>query len=306
MTNKKIGKIVATTTVLGLIIGGNGVLINQAKTENFAVTQNQNEDENENLEITKVKVELKQEYLNIHARTVFSEFNFDDYFIFKNQNDEIVDPNLLNIEYKIGEIASWNNGFDIETAFQKWFQKPFSSVRSLYVSNITLKSDNSTVFKHSGSTLRVGLTAVNDAPKISIIEQNRTLYENDKYDEYKNVKISDFEDDRDNLKLQTNVEYSSNFNKDEMKKGQYEITYTVVDSFGEKARATELLTVVEAPKSVIKASKLDFKYSNDEFNAVKDMKITSTDALDGENTDKIEVLSDNVNLKKEGVYEVNT
>ena len=86
----------------------------------------------------------------------------------------------------------------------------------------------------------------------------------------------------------------------ENKKGEYEVTYKVVDSFNNETKKTITVTVVENQKPVINAKDKTI-YLNEEFDPLED--VTAIDPEDGKIKD-IDVIENNVKIEEIGEYKV--
>ena len=141
--------------------------------------------------------------------------------------------------------------------------------------------------------------ALNRMPEITA--EDKTLTVGDTFDPMKDVTAADKEDGD----ITDKVEVVSN-NVDTTKAGTYEVTYKVTDSQG--ATATKTITVTVNPKAEPLNQMPEITAEDktltvgDTFDPMKD--VTAADKEDGDITDKIEVVSNNVDTTKAGTYEV--
>ena len=140
---------------------------------------------------------------------------------------------------------------------------------------------------------------LNAAPIIKAVDKNFTV--GDAFDPMADVTATDAEDGN----LTDKIEIKKN-DVDTTKPGKYEVTYKVTDSKG--ASYTKSITVTVNPKMepinsapIIKAEDKTLTVG-DTFDPKAD--VTAEDVEDGNLTDKIEVLKNEVDTTKPGKYEV--
>ena len=143
------------------------------------------------------------------------------------------------------------------------------------------------------------MEALNEVPVINAVD--KTLTVGDTFDVKKDVTASDAEDGN----LTDNIEVIRN-EVDTGKAGTYEVTYKVTDSNGASSTKTILVTVNPKMESLnqvptIKAEDKTITVG-DKFDVKKD--VTAKDTEDGDLTDKIEVVKNDVDTTKPGTYEV--
>ena len=148
-------------------------------------------------------------------------------------------------------------------------------------------------------TVNPKMEDINWIPVISA--SDRVLTVGDVFNVMDGVSASDHEDGD----ITGSVEVESS-DVDVNKVGSYQVTYKVTDSQG--ASSTNTITVIVNPKPetlnevpTISASDKTLTVG-DAFDAKKD--VTATDTEDGDLTDKIEVVKNNVDTSQSGVYEV--
>ena len=148
-------------------------------------------------------------------------------------------------------------------------------------------------------TVNPKMEPLNAAPIIKA--EDKTLTVGDTFDERADVTATDAEDGD----LTAKIEVLKN-EVDTTKPGKYEVTYKVTDSKG--ASYTKSITVTVNPKmevlNAIPTIKAEDKTLTvgDTFNPKAD--VTAEDVEDGDLTDKIEVLKNEVDTTKAGKYEV--
>ena len=142
-------------------------------------------------------------------------------------------------------------------------------------------------------------TKLNEVPSISA--SDKTLTVGDTFDVKKDVTATDKEDGD----LTDKIEVVKN-DVDTTKPGTYEVTYKVTDSKGASKKKTIKVTVNpkmemlnEVPSIIASDKTLTV---GDTFDAKKD--VTAKDTEDGDLTDKIEVVKNDVDTTKPGTYEV--
>ena len=143
------------------------------------------------------------------------------------------------------------------------------------------------------------MEALNEVPVINAVDKILTV--GDTFDVKKDATASDAEDGN----LTDKIEVIRN-EVDTGKAGTYEVTYKVTDSQGASSTKTILVTVnpkIESLNEVptIKAEDKTITVE-DKFDVKKD--VTATDKEDGDLTDKIEVVKNDVDTTKPGTYEV--
>ena len=143
------------------------------------------------------------------------------------------------------------------------------------------------------------MEALNEVPVINAVDKILTV--GDTFDVKKDVTASDTEDGN----LTDKIEVIRN-EVDTGKAGTYEVTYKVTDSQGASSTKTILVTVNPKMESLnevptIKAEDKTITVG-DTFDAKKD--VTAKDTEDGNLTDKIEVVKNDVDTTKPGTYEV--
>ncbi|MGX7418607.1 immunoglobulin-like domain-containing protein [Carnobacterium gallinarum] len=144
-------------------------------------------------------------------------------------------------------------------------------------------------------SIKVTVLEKNAAPVIQA--EDRTIYVGDTFVALEGVTAEDAEDGN----LTSKIEVVSN-DVNTQKAGIYEVTYQVKDSADEIGTKTIKVTVLERNKvPVIKAEDRTI-YVGDTFVALEG--VTAEDAEDGNLTSKIEVVSNDVNTQKAGIYTV--
>ena len=143
------------------------------------------------------------------------------------------------------------------------------------------------------------MEALNEVPVINAVDKILTV--GDTFDVKKDVTASDAEDGN----LTDKIEVIRN-EVDTGKAGIYEVTYKVTDSQGASSTKTILVTVNPKMESLnqvptIKAEDKTITVG-DKFDVKKD--VTAKDTEDGDLTDKIEVVKNDVDTTKPGTYEV--
>ena len=143
------------------------------------------------------------------------------------------------------------------------------------------------------------MEALNEVPVINAVDKILTV--GDTFDVKKDATASDAEDGN----LTDKIEVIRN-EVDTGKAGTYEVTYKVTDSQGASSTKTILVTVNPKMESLnevptIKAEDKTITVE-DKFDVKKD--VTATDKEDGDLTDKIEVVKNEVDTTKPGTYEV--
>lgn len=294
--------LLVTTALLGSLMLG-GVTNDDPFIKSITVQASETKQE----EITEINVNYPQgQSAEYSYGTDFNDIDFMSYFNFTDQNGNPIPHEQLNTSLYFSNYSTEDYGFSPNYHNQQ-FSKP-SPLGNVYylMPRATLKSNSNIQLKinPNGMYSGIGFTPINQAPTISVLNPNYTVYENSPYSEYENITFSDYEDNRDSLALQTKVDYPSLFNRDSMQPGTYSIKYTVYDSQQGYNYVSEQLTVIPAPYPELSAKTLNFKASNNEFDPINQMGIDAIDALDGNITNNVIVLSNDVNLRQEGIYEV--
>ena len=136
----------------------------------------------------------------------------------------------------------------------------------------------------------------NNKPEIVNV-YDQIIEHNSEFDPMENVSAYDNEDGNINDKIQVEGFV------DTQNPGGYKLIYSVTDSDGNKAEVECLITVKEAPNKVPTISANDKTIDfGDEFNPLDG--ITANDEEDGDLTDKIEVIYNDVNIMIAGTYKV--
>ena len=134
-----------------------------------------------------------------------------------------------------------------------------------------------------------------------ITAEDKILTIGDTFDPKKDVTASDIEDGD----LTDEIEVVSN-NVDTTQAGTYEVTYKVTDSEGASSAKTIAVTVNPKMETLNEIPMITAEDKiltvGDTFDPKKD--VTAMDKEDGDVTDKIEVISNNVDTSKAGIYEV--
>ena len=148
-------------------------------------------------------------------------------------------------------------------------------------------------------TVNPKMESLNEVPTIKA--EDKTITVGDKFDVKKDVTATDKEDGD----LTDKIEVVKN-DVDTTKPGTYEVVYKVTDSKGASKKKTIKVTVnpkMEALNEVPSISASDKTLTvGDTFDAKKD--VTAKDTEDGDLTDKIEVVKNDVDTTKSGTYEV--
>ncbi|MBA3926253.1 immunoglobulin-like domain-containing protein [Listeria rustica] len=164
-----------------------------------------------------------------------------------------------------------------------------SKVGTYHVTYSVTDSDNNTTTK----TITVTVTS-NDAPVIvasDIVQRIHTTY-----DVKKAVTANDTEDGDVTSKITVT---SNDVNTE--KAGVYHVTYSVTDSDNNTTTKTIKVTILTNDAPIITTKDVYLKVG-DTFDSLEG--ITASDLEDGDITGKIEIVSNNVNMKTEGLYEV--
>ncbi|EHB5052876.1 hypothetical protein JX179_002760, partial [Enterococcus faecalis] len=258
----------------------------------------------ESNEITAINVSIKS---NLEL-----SYGFDsDYYLnalnnnfkFTDQNGNDIPLEKLDITYRFHDIGT--HYFD----FDEFMRTKANNLTGLgnYESRVgltaTLKENPEikgiqTVNGANGLSIKI----VNQAPIINTKVDNPTVLEGTSYQEWENIVFSDLEDDRDGLILQKSVVYPDGFNKDKMETGEYQIKYRVTDSKGATSETIERLTVAQVFAPEINVNDATLTAENKDFDPLTDLNVSVSDSLDDNPT--LEVVENNVNLRKEGEYQV--
>ena len=257
-----------------------------------------------NNEITAINVSIKS---NLEL-----SYGFDsDYYLnalnnnfkFTDQDGNDIPLEKLDITYRFHDIGT--HYFD----FDEFMRTKANNLTGLgnYESRVgltaTLKENPEikgiqTVNGANGLSIKI----VNQAPIINTKVDNPTVLEGTSYQEWENIVFSDLEDDRDGLILQKSVVYPDGFNKDKMETGEYQIKYRVTDSKGATSETIERLTVAQVFAPEINVNDATLTAENKDFDPLTDLNVSVSDSLDDNPT--LEVVENNVNLRKEGEYQV--
>ncbi|EMF0050225.1 MucBP domain-containing protein [Enterococcus hirae] len=297
MKNKKIISILMTS---GLLLSSVLATTTQATTV-FAET---NQEQVESNEITAINVSIKS---NLEL-----SYGFDsDYYLsalnnnfrFTDQNGSEIALEKLDITYRFHDIGTHYFDFD---EFMRTKANNLTGVGQLE-SRVGLTATLKKNPEIKGSQVVNGATGlsikiINQAPVINTKIDNLTVYEGISYQEWENIVFFDLEDDRDGLILQKSVVYPENFNKNKMETGEYQIKYRVTDSKGATSETIERLTVAQVFAPNIAVNDATLKAENKDFEPITDLNVSVTDSLDDNPT--LEVIENNVNLRKEGEYQV--
>ncbi|MBC1515390.1 immunoglobulin-like domain-containing protein [Listeria immobilis] len=135
---------------------------------------------------------------------------------------------------------------------------------------------------------------VTEAPTITGDSETR-LNPNADFDPMSTIQATDKEDGD----ITSAVKITNN-TVDTSKPGNYEVTYEVTDSDGNKATFTRTVTVTEAP--VISGDNETHITSEDSFDPMEG--ITATDEENGDLTKQIKILSNNVDINIPGTYQI--
>lgn len=149
--------------------------------------------------------------------------------------------------------------------------------------------------KGEKSELKITITVIkNEMPEIKA--EDKIITQGEKFNELKDVTATDKEDGdiTDKIKI-------INSNVDTDKLGEYEITYSVTDSYNQTTTKKIKVTVVKNQIPEIKVSDKTIAL-NSKFNELEG--VTATDKEDGDITDKIKVIKNNVDTTKLGEYQV--
>lgn len=298
MKNKKIINLMMTS---GLLLSSVLATTTQATTV-FADTIKQEQVVNN--EITAINVSIKS---NLEL-----SYDFDsDYYLnalnnnfkFTDQDGNDIPLEKLDITYRFHDIGTHYFDFDEFMRTKANNLTGVGQLESRVGLTATLKENpeikgTQAVNGANGLSIKI----VNQSPIINTKVDNLTVYEGTSYQEWENIVFSDLEDDRDNLVLQKSVVYPDNFNKDKMEMGEYQIKYRVTDSKGATSETIERLTVAQVFAPDINVNDATLTAENKDFDPLTDLNVSVTDSLDDNPT--LEVIENNVNLRKEGEYQV--
>ncbi|WP_146096840.1 MucBP domain-containing protein, partial [Enterococcus faecalis] len=295
--NKKIISILMTS---GLLLSSVLATTTQATTA-FAET---NQEQVESNEITAINVSIKS---NLEL-----SYGFDsDYYLnalnnnfkFTDQNGNEIPLEKLDITYRFHDIGTHYFDFDEFMRTKANNLTGSGNLESRAGLTATLKENPEIkgIQKVNGAN-GLSIKIVNQSPIINTKVDNPTVFEGTSYQEWENIVFSDLEDDRDDLILQKSVVYPDGFNKDKMETGEYQIKYRVTDSKGATSETVERLTVAQVFAPNIAVNDATLTAENKDFDPLKDLKVSVTDSLDDSPT--LEVIENNVNLRKEGEYQV--
>lgn len=297
MKNKKIISILMTS---GLLLSSVLATTTQATTA-FAET---NQEQVESNEIIAINVSIKS---NLEL-----SYGFDsDYYLnalnnnfkFTDQNGNEISLEKLEITYRFHDIGTHYFDFDEFMRTKANNLTGSGNLESRVGLTATLKGNpevkgSQVVNGANGLSIKI----VNQAPIINTKVDNPTVFEGTSYQEWENIVFSDLEDDRDGLILQKSVVYPDGFNKDRMETGEYQIKYRVTDSKGVTSETIERLTVAQVFAPEFDVDDATLIAENKEFDPLAHIDINVSDSLDDNPT--LEVVENNVNLRKEGEYQV--
>ncbi|EGO9466067.1 MucBP domain-containing protein [Enterococcus faecalis] len=298
MKNKKIINLMMTS---GLLLSSVLATTTQATT---AFADNLKQEQVVNNEITAINVSIKS---NLELSYGFDENYYlnalNNNFRFTDQDGNEIALEKLDITYRFHDIGT--HYFD----FDEFMRTKANNLTGLgnYESRVgltaTLKENPEikgiqTVNGANGLSIKI----VNQAPIINTKVDNPTVLEGTSYQEWENIVFSDLEDDRDGLILQKSVVYPDGFNKDKMETGEYQIKYRVTDSKGATSETIERLTVAQVFAPEINVNDATLTAENKDFDPLTDLNVSVSDSLDDNPT--LEVVENNVNLRKEGEYQV--
>ena len=284
----------------GLLLSSVLATTTQATTA-FAET---NQEQVESNEITAINVSIKS---NLEL-----SYGFDsDYYLnalnnnfkFTDQNGNEIPLEKLDITYRFHDIGTHYFDFDEFMRTKANNLTGSGNLESRAGLTATLKENPEIkgIQKVNGAN-GLSIKIVNQSPIINTKVDNPTVFEGTSYQEWENIVFSDLEDDRDDLILQKSVVYPDGFNKDKMETGEYQIKYRVTDSKGATSETVERLTVAQVFAPNIAVNDATLTAENKDFDPLKDLKVSVTDSLDDSPT--LEVIENNVNLRKEGEYQV--
>ena len=257
-----------------------------------------------NNEITAINVSIKSNLeLSYGFDSVYYLNALNNNFKFTDQDGNDIPLEKLDITYRFHDIGTHYFDFDEFMRTKANNLTGVGNMTSRAGLTATLKENPEIkgIQKVNGAS-GLSIKIVNQAPIINTKVDNPTVYEGLSYEEWENIVFSDLEDDRDGLILQKSVVYPENFNKDKMETGEYQIKYRVTDSKGATSETIERLTVAQVFAPDINVNDATLTAENKEFDPLKDLNVSVTDSLDDSPT--LEVIENNVNLRKEGEYQV--
>lgn len=149
-----------------------------------------------------------------------------------------------------------------------------------------------TMYNADEDNKNINITS-NNPPVITA--NDKEIIQGNKFDELKDVKATDEEDGDITSKVTVSGKV------DTEKVGTYKIVYEVIDSKNEKSSKEINVTVKENNKPEIIATDKEITI-NHKFDELKD--VTAKDEEDGDITEKIKVENSNLNISKEGTYEI--
>lgn len=298
MKNKKIINLMMTS---GLLLSSVLATTTQATTANADTIK---QEQVVNNEITAINVSIKS---NLEL-----SYGFDsDYYLnalnnnfkFTDQDGNDIPLEKLDITYRFHDIGTHYFDFDEFMRTKANNLTGLGNYESRAGLTATLKENPEikgiqTVNGANGLSIKI----VNQAPVINTKIDNLTVYEGTSYQEWENIVYSDLEDGRDGLILQKSVVYPDGFNKNKMETGEYQIKYRVTDSKGATSETIERLTVAQVFAPEINVNDATLTAENKDFDPLTDLNGSVTDSLDDNPT--LEVIENNVNLRKEGEYQV--
>ena len=169
-----------------------------------------------------------------------------------------------------------------------WYKVPVSLTSNTNSYGWTLaKADNVKITTYS-------FKATNNKPIINA--NNITLTQYQKYNLLDYVTASDIEDGNITNKVSIS---STNLNINLV--GTYSVIYTVTDSSNETVTKTVSITVIKDEDPVLTISKIELGL-NQEYNLLDYVKVT--DKEDGNITSKVTITNNNIDITKEGTYQV--
>ncbi|EGO8127758.1 hypothetical protein FAD94_002871 [Enterococcus faecalis] len=298
MKNKKIINLMMTS---GLLLSSVLATTTQATAANADTIK---QEQVVNNEITAINVSIKSNLeltygfdSNYYLNALNNNFKFTD------QDGNEIDLEKLDITYLFHDIGTHYFDFDEFMRTKVNNLTGVGNMTSRVGLTATLKENpeikgTQAVNGANGLSIKI----VNQAPIINTKVDNPTVLEGTSYEEWENIVFSDLEDDRDNLVLQKSVVYPDNFNKDKMEMGEYQIKYRVTDSKGATSETVERLTVAQVFAPEINVNDATLTAENKDFDPLTDLNVSVSDSLDDNPT--LEVVENNVNLRKEGEYQV--
>ncbi|AQY49935.1 putative peptidoglycan linked protein [Listeria weihenstephanensis FSL R9-0317] len=156
------------------------------------------------------------------------------------------------------------------------------------VYDVTYKVTNS-VGESNTKTIKVTVLS-----KPTIDAKDHTIYVGDKFDAMAEVSAKDAKDGNITDKIEI-----IKSDVDTSKPGVYDITYKVTNSVGESTTKTVQVTVLSKPTIDAKDHTI---YVGDKFDPMAE--VSAKDAKDGNITDKIEIVRNDVDTSKAGVYDI--